>query len=205
MNRTKTTCLLLFMFLITFCCISCETQTIEYRSRPSWHTSLSGGLPAEHVREDGTIMKFGTAGESSSLAVQKYMDTIVLEEKDEITGEITLRSILPEHVLKHTLTCLRDRHWGVLYEQILSTKTRAYYEDRENGREEFEMYFTKHRRELAKTLQRILGGKGFGDVVVSEQEHELIFTLSPRLRRDYEFTAVSFVRDGQFLKLHTIR
>jgi hypothetical protein len=201
MNKAMTTC----GFLLVFCCVGCETQSIEYRSRPSWHTALSGGLPTEHVREDGTVMKFGSSNESSSLAVQKYMDAIVLEEKDEITGEITLRAILPEHVLKHTLTCLRDRKWGILYDQILSAKMKTYYEERENGREEFETFFTKHRRELAKTLQRILGGIGFGDVVVSEYENELIFTLSQRILRDYKFTTVSFVREDQFLKLQTIR
>ena len=204
MNKALATCSFLLVFCC-ICCVGCETQTVEYRSRPSWHTALAGGLTAEHKREDGTVMKFGSSNESSSLAVQKYMDTIVLEEKDEITGELTLRSILPEHVLKHTLTCLRDRKWDILYDQIPSTKSKAYYEARDNGRDEFEAFFIKHRRELAKTLQRILGGKGFGDVIISEHGDELVFTLSPRIRGEYEFSSVSFSREDQYLKLQTIQ
>lgn len=196
-----TSTVLLLLFLST----GCETQTVEYRSRPSWHTALSGGLPHEHQREDGTIMKFNTSNESSSLAVQDYLDSITLEEKDAVTGELTLRAVLPEHLLKHTLTCLRDRNWEVLYDQLISAKTHQFYEQRENGFATFESFFNTNRRELAKTILRIHGGISSGDVVVSERGSEIVHSLAPRVARDYEFRSISFIREGQFLKLHSIQ
>jgi hypothetical protein len=183
----------------------CGTQTTEYRSNPSWQTALSGGNSVDHVRDDGTVVKFNSANESSSHTIKEYLSTIELQEKDEITGELTVRSILPEHVLTHTLTCLRDRNWDVLYEQVISAKSRQYYSQLENGREEFDIFFITNRRELARTLQRIHGGKGYGDIVSSENGNTIIYELSPKVASDYKFKAVTFVREEQFLKLDSIR
>ena len=97
------------LLALLFVEIGCQTQTIEYRSRPSWQTALSSGLHSEQVREDGTIMKYSSANEHSSQALQEYLNSINLEETDEFTGERTLRAVLPDHVLMHLLTCLRDR------------------------------------------------------------------------------------------------
>jgi hypothetical protein len=191
--------------LLLLLCVGCKSQTVEYRQRPSWHTALSGRLPNEHRREDGTIMKFSTSNDTTSVAVQDYLETITLEEKDIITGELTLRAILPEHVLKHSLTCLRDRNWKVLYEQLISAKTQQFYEQQENGFAKFESYFNANRREIAKTLLRIHGGISSGDVVVSERGSEIIHSLVPRVARDYEYRSVSFIREGQYLKLHSIQ
>jgi len=193
-----------FIVVVLLVLAGCTTQTIEYRSRPMWHTALSGGLPIEYVREDGTIMKYSSSNETSSKALQAYLQTVVLEEKDEITGELTLRAILPEHVLTHVLTCLRDRNWDVLYEQLISSKMQQFYEQPDVGREQFDSFFISNRRELAKTLQRIRGGKGFGEVIASENENEIVYALSARVARNYKFKNVSFIRENQFLKLHSI-
>jgi len=133
------------------------------------------------------------------------LKTIELQEKDEVTGEVTVRSILPEHVLTHTLTCLRDKNWDLLYEQIISEKSRHYYSQLENGREEFELFFSTNRRELAKTLQRIHGGKGFGDVNAQENGNVILYELSTKVARDYKYKSVTFIREGQLLKLDSIR
>ncbi|MBC8309575.1 MAG: hypothetical protein ISR75_00625 [Phycisphaerales bacterium] len=193
------------ILITTFLLTGCGTQTTEYRTSPSWQTALSGGNSVDHVRDDGTVVKFNSSNESSSHTIKEYLNTIELQEKDEITGELTVRSILPEHVLNHTLTCLRDRNWDVLYEQIISAKSRQYYSQLENGREEFDMFFITNRRELARTLQRIHGGKGFGDMVASENGNTIIYELSARVASGYKFKAVTFVREDQFLKLDSIR
>jgi hypothetical protein len=196
--------------LVLLCCgwllinTGCKQQTVEYRSRPAWQSALTGNLPKEHVRSDGTIMKF-QSGDNQCSALQEYLDTIELEEVDELTGKKTLRAIFPKHVLTHTLTCLRDRTWDLLFEQLVSSEMQEFYNQKENGREEFEVFFSSNRREIAKTLQRILGGSGFGDVTISRNEHEIIHTLSDRVGRDYTFKRVSFVREGEFLRLHSIR
>ncbi len=184
--------------------VGCAKQTVEYRSRPAWGMTLTGNLPAEQVRKDGTIMKF-SSGDTKCTALQEYLATIELEETDELTGKKTLRSVFPEHVLTHTLTCLRDRTWDLLFEQIVSTKMQQFYNQKENGREEFNDFFITNRREIAKTLQRILGGSGFGDVVITDNNYEIVHSLSQKVSRDYTFKTVSFVHEGQFLRLHSIR
>ena len=187
-----------------FSIVSCQTETVEYHSRPTWHTGLSGGVPVENVREDGTIMKYKSSNVMSK-PIQEYLDSIVLEEKDEVTGKMTLRAIFPEHVIDHTMNCLRDKKWDILFEQIISTENREYYLKKEDGRAAFETFFTQNRREIARTLQRIRKGKDFGDVQLLEKGDVTVHTLSPRIARDYEFSSVSFVREDQFLKLHSIR
>ena len=184
--------------------LSCKSQTVEYHSRPTWHSALSGGMPTQQIREDGTIMKYSSSGVLST-PMQEYLDSIVLQEKDELTGKLTLRAIFPEHVLDHTMTCLRDKNWDVLFEQLISTEAKEYYLKQENGRAEFETFFTQNRRELARTLQRIRKGKGFGDVRVYEDGNFTSYTLSPRVAREYKFTTVSFIHEDQFLKLHAIQ
>ena len=185
----------------------CKTQTIEYHTRPTWHTALSGssGLPSEEVRPDGTIVKYRSGSNVNGTLLQEYLDTVNLEEKDELTGKRTLRSVLPEHVLTHTLTCLRDRNWELLFEQILSNEMKQFYENEENGREQFVDFFSSNRRELAKTLQRMHGGKGFGEVTSIQQGNVIMYSFIPRVARSYTFKSVSFMRENEFLKLHSIR
>ena len=184
--------------------LSCKTQTVEYHSRPTWQTALSGGMPTQQLREDGTILKYSSPNVLSR-PMQEYLDSIVLEEKDDLTGKLTLRAIFPEHVIDHTMTCLRDKNWDVLFEQLISTETRENYLKHEDGRAEFETFFTQNRREIARTLQRIRKGKDFGDVQMYVSGDVTIHKLSPRIARDYMFSTVSFIREEQYLKLHSIQ
>lgn len=184
--------------------LSCKTQTVEYHSRPTWQTALSGGMPTQQIREDGTILKYSSPNVLSR-PMQEYLDSIVLEEKDDLTGKLTLRAIFPEHVIDHTMTCLRDKNWDVLFEQLISTETRENYLKHEDGRAEFETFFTQNRREIARTLQRIRKGKDFGDVQMYVSGDVTIHKLSPRIARDYMFSTVSFIREEQYLKLHSIQ
>tara|TARA_B110000116_G_scaffold271708_1_gene293316 strand:+ start:849 stop:1454 length:606 start_codon:yes stop_codon:yes gene_type:complete len=187
--------------------LGCETQKVEYRHRPTWHTALSGtaGLPQEETRADGTIVIYSSTTGANGELLQEYLDTIVLEEKDELTGEITLRSILPEHVLTHTLTCLRDRNWELLFEQIISTPMKQYYRSEGHSEKEFVAFFAGNRRELAKTLQRMHGGKGFGEVTATENNGVITYTFIPRIARNYTFKTASFLRENDYLKLHSVR
>ncbi|MBT4530023.1 MAG: hypothetical protein HOC27_02355 [Phycisphaerae bacterium] len=185
----------------------CETKTVEFRTRPTWHTALSGSnsLPSEEVRADGTIMKYSSVASSNGAILQEYLDNVVFEEKDELTGAITLRSVLPEHVLTHTLRCLRDRNWELLFDQIISSQMQQFYNQKEHGQDEFVEFFSSNRRELAKTLQRMHGGKGFGEVTSSKNGNVTVYTFVPSVSRNYQFKTVSFMREDEFLKLHSIR
>lgn len=197
----------LHIFILSVALSGCETQTVEYRHRPAWHTALSGGnrMPSEVTRADGTIMKYSSTNEAHSAVLQEYLDTIVLEEKNDLTGKITLRSILPEHVLTHTLTCLRDRNWELLFEQIISTPMKQHYRSGSHTEEEFITFFNDNRRDLAKTLQRMHGGIGPGEVTSSEHSGVITYVFVPQIARNYKFKSVSFLRENNYLKLHGIR
>ena len=158
----------------------------------------------EVVRDDGTVIKYVPIGGSTSVAVQAYLDGITLEETDEVTGDTTLRAILPMHVLTQTLVCLRDRDWDLLYDQILSRDAQEYFGTRENGREEFVSFFETYRSDLAKSMQKMIQGKAFGDVMVEERGRTILMTFSPRMVGNFKFRKITFFREGEYLKLHSI-
>jgi len=192
--------------LLTFSLIvpACTTERVEYHKRPAWHYAMDKEMPDEIVREDGTIVKYSTVGGTSSAAVSQYLEGIELRSEDEATGEVTLRAVLPEHVLEQTLICLRDRNWDLLYEQILSKATRENYESKERGREEFHAFFETYRKELGKTVQRLLRGKSFGDVTHKTDDDYTIVTFAPGSLGNFKFHTVKLVREGEFLKLAVI-
>jgi hypothetical protein len=158
----------------------------------------------EVVLSDGTVVKYVPIGGSTSVAVQKYLDTISLQETDETTGDTTLRAVLPMHVLTQTLVCLRDREWELLYDQILSRDAREYFGSRENGNDEFVAFFENHRNDLAKSMQKMIQGKPFGDVMVREEGRTIRMSFSPRMVGNFKFRKITFYREGEYLKLHSI-
>lgn len=190
------------LFLVI--CMGCETNRVEYHTRPAWHYSMTNRNENEIVRNDGTIVKYEAIGGSTSSAVQKYLDTIALQETNKITGDVTLRAVLPVHVLTQGLVCLRDRDWNLLYEQVLSDGARNYFLRRKNGREEFIEFFEHHRNDLAKTMQKMIQGKPFGDVIVSEDGNIINMSFSSRMLGNFKFKKITLCREGEYLKLHSI-
>ena len=185
--------------------VGCETQRVEYRKRPIWQQSMANSLPIETIRNDGTVMVFSSDAASTSNTVQDYLKALKPEEKDDITGEITLQAVLPAHLLSQTLVCLRDRDWLLLFEQILSEQMQSYYNEREFGYEEFEDFFATNRKELAKTIQRMVRVSGVGDVVETEEGNKLLLTFSRRVRTKYKFNYITLIRQDKYLKLHSIK
>jgi hypothetical protein len=192
------------ILLIFIAAAGCTTQKIEYRTRPAWHYTMSNTIKNEVTRDDGTLVKYASIGGQNSATVQEYLDSIQLEEVDELTGKLTLRAVLPEHVLSQLLTCLRDRNWDLLFDQILSDEARYYFESRENGIAEFRYFFINNRRDLAKVLQRMIKGNAFGDVKLIDEGSFTKITLASHASGDYKFKKVTLVRESDFLKLYSI-
>ena len=192
------------ILLIFIAAAGCTTQKIEYRTRPAWHYTMSNTIKNEVTRDDGTLVKYVSIGGQNSATVQEYLDSIQLEEVDELTGKLTLRAVLPEHVLSQLLTCLRDRNWDLLFDQILSDEARYYFESRENGIAEFRYFFINNRRDLAKVLQRMIRGNAFGDVKLIDEGSFTKITLASHASGDYKFKKVTLVRESDFLKLYSI-
>ena len=66
-------------------------------------------------------------------------------------------------------------------------------------------YGQRHRRELARTMQRMLHGLSFGDVLFDEKGTVITMTFAPGIRGDYPFTTIDMVREGEYLALGVIR
>ena len=188
----------------TFILVGCATQKVEYRTRPTWHSSLGGDLPNQSVQADGTIVKFSSAKKPTSDAFDKYLATIKLVETDEVTGKTILHAVLPTHIFTQALTCLRDRNWELLYEQVTSESSKAYYDSLDDELTTFTTFFEENRQDIAKTLQRMLRGSNSGDVQIVKEKDKSIYFFSKRVRVDYVFNKVTLIQEGQFLKLHSI-
>ena len=73
-------------------------------------------------------------------------------------------------------------------------------EDRKGELQDFE----KYRKELGKTVQRLLRGKSFGDVTHRTVGDYTIVTFAPGSLGNFKFHTVKLVREGEFLKLSII-
>ena len=193
--------------LILIVCLlgtGCQTQKVEYRTRPAWHYSLNNSVDNEVTLDDGTVVRYAPIGGSNTPEVQKYFASIKMYEVDELTGVIRLRAVLPEHRLTQLLTCLKDRDWDLLHNQVLSEDAKYYFETRENGYSEFQSFFENNRRDLAKTLQRMIRGNSFSDVSTIEDGRFTIISLRQHVARDYKFKKITIVKEDEYLKLNSI-
>ena len=149
--------------ILFFILCACKTERTEYRNIPAWHLAMGKKMPKNSDSTVDTKIIYSPIGGTNSIAVQNYLTTIELEKKDEVTGEITLRAILPEQILSQTLVCLRDRKWDILYEQLLSKNAQDYFKAIDLDLIHYKSYFEKNRLEIAKTIRKMLQSKSFGD------------------------------------------
>ena len=193
------------VLMLTGVFMGCETQRIEHHKRPAWHYSLAEGtLKNEVVREDGTIVKYSLTGGSTTPEVLQYFDSLELESKDEETGKVTLLAVIPEQLFTQTLICLRDRRWDILYDQLLSENAKAYFDSRQDDLQSLRTFFETNRRELAKSLQKMVQGKQFGDILIKDTGQLMYLTFAPQFSGTFKFKLFVLKREGQFLKLHSI-
>ncbi len=185
--------------------IGCQTETVEYRHVPAWHLAMGKELPKNSTQDDNTKVVYSTLGGTNSRAVQEYLTSIELEEKDELTGEVTLRAVLPEQVLSQALVCLRDRNWHVLYGQILSTSAQRYFKSVDEELSYFETYFDTNRLEIAKTMRKMMQSRTFGDTLVHQEGNRIVMYFTPNMLGDFQFKRIEFVKEGDLVKLDSIQ
>ena len=127
------------------------------------------------------------------------------EEFDD--GTIILRAILPEHVLGHTMTCLRNAEYQLLWDQMVSQETRMAYAERDMGVAEFAEFCRKNRPELMKTLNRMIFSYYSGsDVVLDRMANRSVrVRFSALLATQFTFKEVVVVQELDGMKLGMIR
>ena len=188
--------------------VGCEEQRIEYHKRPSFYNKASATrLPDRIVLEDGTIIVYVDSAGSSKLKkkTQNKAKPFLIREKME-NGDIILRAVLPEHVLANTLACLRNEEYELLWDQMLSQRTKTAYEREDMGVEEFAAFLAKRRIELAKGVNRMLLGLPRNDVVTENLGDGITrMRFHPNLAKLFRFKTVDIVSEGPGLKLLMIK
>jgi hypothetical protein len=186
----------------------CEPYRVEYHQRPGFYAQAGAVTDDEVTLKDGTVVVFRTRGEDDrATSRRRDEDARPLEIREERPdGSIVLRALVPEHVLANTLTCVQKEEYELIWDQILSERTRQAYVENVQGFEEFKAFFQRNRRELARTLMRLLLGIPRQEVIMENAGDGTIrCRLRPHVAREFDFTAADIVSERGGLKLLIIR
>ena len=127
----------------------------------------------------------------------------VFQIREEVEdGVVVLRARVPEHVLANTMTCLRNQEYELLWEQLLSERTKRSYRQQDKDVEDFANYFAKRRNDLAKTINRMMLGIPRNEVVMENLGSGVIrIRFHPQVGRLFKFKTIDVVSEGPGLKL----
>lgn len=187
---------------------ACHEYRVEYHKRPEFYQKASVGvLPDEITLDDGTVVKYQSVEGYSSLGRGKTEKGKPFEIREEHQdGSVTLRALLPEHVLMNTLTCLQKEEYKLLYDQMLSERTKMAYEQEGKGLDDFTSFFRTHRHDLAATLSRMIAGMNNNEVSVTNLDAGLIrCKIRQQNAEPFKFKTVDVVKEEVGLKLLIIR
>ena len=216
MSAVRVTGRIVLADTIALCCIAimpvaggCESYRIEYHKRPAYYRTASSRAMEDRVTlEDGTVLVFTSrdlSGDEGDHTGDVSSERVQIREELE-DGTIVLRAFLPQHVLANTMTCLRNQEYELIWEQLLSEQTKRSYEAREQGYEEFAVFFTANRLELAATLTRLMLGLSRGESFMGNVGDGVVrFYFHPRIGPEFEFKTVEVVAEGGSLKLLMIK
>ena len=186
---------------------ACSTYRVEYHKRPGYYSAVGGPQDGQVTLDDGTVLVFTTRQATEDLSRQADGEGERFRIREELDdGTIVLRALLPQHVLANTLTCLRNQEYDLIWEQLLAERTRRAYELRGEGYEEFEVFFSSQRNELAATLTRMLLGLARGEAYMENVGGGIVrFRLHPRVATEFRFTTAEVIGEGGGLRLLIIR
>lgn len=200
--------MLLLIAVIPVCIVGCKEERIEYHRRsPLVERNSPTPLPDEVTLDDGTIIRYRHATRPGIVGHEGADGSKPFEIREEAEdGTITLRNLLPEHVLANLLACLRQQEYQLIWDQLLCTKTREEYDLRENGFAGFAEYMQKHRHDLISTLTRMIAGLPTHETSVTRLGGDITrCRLRPQISEGFKFTFVDVYKEGLQQKLLLIR
>jgi hypothetical protein len=191
---------------------ACETQRIEYHRRPAFHHRASmGELPDRVTLDDGTTIIFHS-GFSAPRHDARRTDVEDGERKlfqireEHEDGTITLRAILPEHIISNLLTCLQNEEYELIYDELLSQHTRDAWEAEGNDVDDFIEFFSANRPRMLQMLNRLyLGMSSFETIMEKYDDGVIECRLRSSGGRGLQFTRVRMIPEGFGLKLLNVR
>ena len=186
--------------------LGCEEYRIEHHRRPSYYQDAAlGELPDRITLADGTVIIYETINGPGDLKSRVGGENVFQIREEFEDGSIVLRARVPEQVLANTLTCLRNQEYELLWEQLLSERTKRSYELQGKGVEDFANYFAQRRNDLAKTINRMMLGIPRNEVVMENLSGGVIrIRFHPQVGRLFRFKTVDVVSEGPGLKLMMI-
>ncbi len=184
--------------------VGCEPYRIEYRDRPAFFSDgQSADAPDKVTLADGTVIVYRDRNAKSTLqrrSEDKQRPFLIREEFEN--GDIVLRTLIPEHVLTNTLTCLRNREYQLLWDQLLAQETKAAYEQQEMDVEDFAAFFEKYRQDLAATVNRMSYGLPRNEVVIDDLgAGRSRLRFHPLIGKQFKFRSVYVLSENGGLKL----
>ncbi len=201
-GNVKTGMVALGLVAFTFASAGCQTYRVEYHRRPAFYKSAAVGELEDRVTlEDGTVLVYSTRGGSQvsgdAASGERFQ---IREELDD--GTIILRAMLPQHVLANTMTCLRNQEYQLIWDQLLSKRTKRSYELHDQGYDQFAAFFGANRLELGATLTRMMLGLSRGESYMENMGGGVIlYRFHPRIASEFEFKTVKVIAEDGGLKL----
>ena len=185
---------------------ACEPYRIEYhRERPAYYDRYSSKpLPDRVELDDGTIVVYGKDTDNVFQSDAESNQFKIRETDEE--GNVTIRALLPAHVIANALTCLRNGEYELLWDQLIAEQTKMAYQDADEDYEAFERFCREHRVDLARTLNRMLLGIVHHEVAVEQRPDGIIeCRFWPHVGAHFRFKTVEIAQEGFGLKLVMIR
>lgn len=135
---------------------ACTPYRIEYHRRPDYYREMSDSRLQDQVTlDDGTVLVFSKDGKQRQNATAGPPAEKIELRKVADGGDVVLRSLMPEHVVAHVLTSIRREEYDLLWDQVLSERTRMAYEAEGGGYEGFLDFMYDHERDLARMFTRM--------------------------------------------------
>jgi len=184
----------------------CERYRIERHTRPSfYHSASSEPLPDRLEMPDGTIIEYRDAVPQKPTSTNEDGELLQIREELE-DGSVVLRCIVPEHVIANAMTCIRNSEYELMWNQLLSKRTRLAYASREEGLAEFAEFMDLERAPIMETLNRMSFGFLGQDVILESAGQGMMqVRFSPRLASQFKYKYVEMVMEDGLMRLLVIR
>ncbi|MBC22701.1 MAG: hypothetical protein CMJ32_02135 [Phycisphaerae bacterium] len=194
-------CGLVCLVLLT---AGCKPYRVEYHKRPAYYRQASAEpLIDEIVLEDGTIVRFVEGREQKQ--AEPEAEQIKLREED-VKGNVTIRALLPEHVVAHLRGCLVSQEYELIYNQLLANSARNQFESGGGDFESFKVEFSRNRSDLVSALNRMSFGMLRSEVILERVgTNGYRYRFIPQLQDLFKFNVIEIVREDGLLKLHGVR
>ena len=209
-QTSRSSLLLLGVMSVAMLTLHGCSYRVEYVRAPDFYRqAIQGGAPDRVRLPDGTMRVYVYDGdERSDLQRRANANAKPFEvrEVDE-RGNITLRALLPEHVLANTLTCIRNEEYEALWDQMISDQTKiSFNQEHDDGFAAWVDIIRRNRVDMMRFLNRMTLELPRSGVISENKGNGVIsFRFSPQIARDFKYRRVLIISEGYGLKLLAIR